>query len=583
MTTQYFVQNQAPKDLDPLAITPHLTTDPNDPNTEYNIATALTDPINDAWFTPMQAGQNVSVTRHNGVHTDTLSPEDVATMIAEVANPDEDSNTTGTAENADVTRLTEALSVHALSNHRLPADRLFVSQALGRCRLPAAGPLVTYTTSQDIIPTAKALCSDQSLPNWDMFFTAIASTFDPHVYGVGMLGKPQFDDFKQHLANLAQALGNNLSNDTQVKLRQFQNIDFDGLTEAQLLRNDCFDYTDDYSYARVLIYAVHSWVQNQHANGTANTPATALGTLMPFSLAETVMPEAIVFVNVDAHAHTSARIIDAEWKNIVDSVNMVQPPVSLRNINSLTATAVQMKKVTAEAVRAKRRMKDPATKREIPPLVTTQPKVVDIAKSVDRLVTRMGQVAKSQNTFKAKTKTRSKPSRRRPDNVDARGTRIKKTFYPDIHFYADCSGSMSVDNFEGIAKTIAMVAAKRKVNIYFTSFSDVLSQDVLIPAAGKSPSEIMRIIRNIPKVGGGTNFEIIWDHINESPERSQRCNIIATDFEFYPHSNAKHSKNTFYAPCDMGDWDMVKNSIEYFTKSMMPIDATIPGRILGVY
>ena len=328
---------------------------------------------------------------------------------------------------------------------------------------------------------------------------------------------------------------------------------------------------------------MHSWVQTQQANGSANTPATTLGTIMPFALSQVVMPEAIVFVNVDAHAHTSARVIDTEWKNIVDSINMAQPPISLRNINSLTTTTVQMKKVTAAAVRAKRRMKDPATKREIPPLVKAQPKVVDIAKSVDKLITRMGQVAKSHNTFKAKTKTRSKPSRRRPSNIDARGTHTKKTFYPDIHFYADCSGSMSVDNFEGIAKTIAMVASKRKVNIYFTSFSHILSQDVLIPAAGKSPSEIMQIIRNIPKVGGSTNFEIIWDHINESPERSKRCNIIATDFEFYPYKGAKHSKNTFYAPCDMGNWNMVKNSIQDFTRNMMSIDPSIPGRILGVY
>lgn len=583
MTAQYFVQNQAPKDLDPLSITPQLTTDPNDPDTEYNIAVALTEPIEKAWFTPMQAGQDVSVTRHNGIHTDTLGVEDVASMICDVTNPDEDSNTTGAGENADVAQLTEALSVHALSAHKLPAEQLFVSQALGRCRLPAPGPLVTYTTSQDIIPTAKTLCSDQSVSNWDMFFTAIAGTFNPHIYGVGMLGKSQFDDFKQHLANIVQVLGNNITSDTHVKLQQFQRIDLDGLTEAQLLRNNCFDYTDDYSYARVLIYAVHSWVQTQQANGSANTPATTLGTIMPFALSQVVMPEAIVFVNVDAHAHTSARVIDTEWKNIVDSINMTQPPISLRNINSLTTTTVQMKKVTAAAVRAKRRMKDPATKREIPPLVKAQPKVVDIAKSVDKLITRMGQVAKSHNTFKAKTKTRSKPSRRRPSNLDARGTSTKKTFYPDIHFYADCSGSMSVDNFEGIAKTIAMVASKRKVNIYFTSFSHILSQDVLIPAAGKSPSEIMQIIRNIPKVGGGTNFEIIWDHINESPERSKRCNIIATDFEFYPYKGAKHSKNTFYAPCDMGNWDMVKKSIQDFTRNMMSIDPSIPGRILGVY
>src|SRR5699024_11478081 len=117
---------------------------------------------------------------------------------------------------------------------------------------------------------------------------------------------------------------------------------FNALTEVQLLRNNCFDSTDEYIYARVLIYAVHSWVQTQQANGSANTPATTLGTVMPFALSQVVMPEAIVFVNVDAHAHTSARVIDTEWKNIVDSLNLTPAPVSLCNLNSLTTTTVQL-------------------------------------------------------------------------------------------------------------------------------------------------------------------------------------------------------------------------------------------------
>lgn len=583
MATQYFVNNQAPHDLDPMAITPPLATDPNAPGEEYHIHNALETPIDDAWFTPMQSGQAVTANRVDGINTEALTPARVAELIGEVTNPDEDINTSDAADNADILRMAEALGVHAREQHKLSAEQLFVSQALGRCRLPAPGPLVAYTVGQDIIPTAKTLCSDQSLANWDMFFTAIASIYNPHILGVAMLGSQQFNEFKVHVDNIVRTLGSKLTNDTQRKFRQFQSITLDGLTEAQLLRNDCHDTTDDYSYARVLVYAAHSFIQAQHAAGAANTPPTTTAALMPFALSQVVMPEAIVFVNVDAHAHTAARTIDSEWKIIVDSINMVQPPVSLRNINSLKTHALQMKKLSADAVRAKRRAKDPAVKREIPPLASSQPVVIDIAKAIDKLLSRMGQVAKSQNTFKSKVKTRSKPSRRRPSNIDARGTRITKAYYPDIHFYADCSGSMTMDNFEGVAKTIAMVAAKRKVNIYFTSFSHMLSQDVLIPAAGKTPEQIMNIIKGIPKVGGGTDFEIIWDHINDSPERQQRCNIIATDFEFYPHQNAKHSPNTFYVPCDMGDWDTVKGSIEYFTQNMLPIDPAIPGKILAVY
>ena len=105
MTTQYFVSNQAPRDLDPLTIDPPLATDPNDPDKEYNIATALETPINDTWFTPMNAGQPVTVNRVKGTHTEALDPARVAELIAEVANPDEDTNTTDASDNADVLSL----------------------------------------------------------------------------------------------------------------------------------------------------------------------------------------------------------------------------------------------------------------------------------------------------------------------------------------------------------------------------------------------------------------------------------------------------------------------------------------------
>lgn len=579
MSTSFFVSGQKPADLDPLDFPQPLTTDSNDPYSEYNLVNALEGPITNTWFDELNPGTPVKVVRHDGLNSTDLTAHDVAEMIADVINPDEETNTAGAIEHAEVAKLTSQLSIHAMENHKLTAEQIFLSQALGRQRLPAPSPMARYTINQDVIPTAKTLLSSQTSNDWEMFFASIASIWNPRILGVAMLSEVQFEEFKDHLDILTTSLGNKISHDTQAKLFEFKQITLSGLTEALLLRNDFTDYTDDYSFARIMTHAVRGFIFSRTSSATGNSDTA----LMPFDLTQVIMAEAVVFVNVDAHAHASSKTIAKEWKLIVDSLNMVQPPLSLNKINKLTTATVQQQKMAADAVRAKKRMREDPKKREIPPLIDHQPTVPQITRKVDSVLTTMGKVQKSQNVFKQRTKTRAKPSRRRPDNLDARGTRSAKQYYPDIHFYADCSGSMTADNFAGITHIIATLASKRKINVYFTSFSHMLSQDVMIKAANKTPQQIISIINSIPKVGGGTDFEIVWDHINESQARQNRMNVIATDFEFWPSSHATHSPNTFYVPCDMGNWDMTKQSIEDFTAQMMPLDPTIPGRILSVY
>lgn len=582
MSTSFFVSGQKPADLNPLDIEQPLAGDPNNPGAEYDIPAVLEKLIEDAWFTPLNTSTPVKVVRNDGLTSHPMGPADVAEMIAEAINPDEDINTTGTLEHSVIAKLTALLSIHAMENHKLPTEQIFLSQALGKLRLPAPGPMVSYTINQDVIPTAKTLLSSQTQQDWEMFFASVASIWAPRIFGVAMLSADQFEQFKSYVDNFTSGISHLISADTRAKLLEFKQITLDGLTESLLLRNDFNDLTDDYSFSRIITHAARAFILSR-TQGTGNT-ATTDTALMPFDLEQLILPEAVVFINVDAHAHSSSKTIAKEWKLIVDSLNSIQPPLSLNKINKLTTMTTRREKMAMDAVRAKRRLdKNDQVKRELPELVDEQPSVPKIARSIDAVLSTMGKVQKSQNIFKQRVRTRAKPSRRRPDNLDARGTRTAKRYYPDIHFYADCSGSITTENFAGITRTVAELASKRGVNIYFTSFSHMLSQDVMIPAANKTPQQIIDIINSIPKVTGGTNFEIIWDHINESRDRQNRMNIIATDFEFSPHRLAKHSPNTFYVPCDMNDWQRVKYYIEYFTKQMMPIDATTPGRVLGVY
>src|SRR5699024_2866 len=128
---------------------------------------------------------------------------------------------------------------------------------------------------------------------------------------------------------------------------------------------------------------------------------------------------------------------------------------------------------------------------------------------------------------------------------------IKNTSYlPDIHLYVDTSGSMSVEDYQMACVMLMEMAHRADVNIYFSSFSDVLSQELLLPTKGRSRQQMATMIAAVPKVTGGTDYHQIWENINASPVRQQRMNIVLTDFEFLPRSGRKvdHPRNIFYAP-----------------------------------
>ena len=580
MSDTFTITGQVPADLDPLDLPTPLTIDSTHPGAEYDMASQLSSVINDTWLQPLNPGTPVSVTHHQGLQSSTLDADDIAAIIAEALSEE----TTSAINHARARELTAQLSIHANTQHNLPAHQFLVSQAFGRIQLPAPSiGRVFYSVNHDIIPAAKNLMSDRSQSAWDKLHTAISAVFTPRIYGVGVISDREFTAFQQHLRQVVATHAAHIDADTHVKLRRFDQLTLDGLTEAQLLRKDDNDHTDEYSYARVLIYAVRDWLTQQRDQAAAAGLNAYDAQLLGFDLQQVLMPEAIVFVNADAHAHSSARTITTEWTEINDALNMIPPPVSLRQINKLTAPVVAQKKLAAMTVRAGRKDQQDDHRRDVQPLTDHQPSVADIGRDVAKMLTTLGNVQRSQNFSRTRSFTRNKPSRRRPNDVDARGMRTTKKYYPDLHFYIDCSGSMSEENFDAAAEVVAQIAADRGINLYVTSFAHFLSQDVLLPTKNRSAAQIKNMIMALPKVYGGTRYEVIWDHISSSQERSHRMNIIATDFEYRPHYNDKHSPNTFYVPCDMGDWSITKDELEGFTQAMLPIDITIPERILGVY
>lgn len=84
---------------------------------------------------------------------------------------------------------------------------------------------------------------------------------------------------------------------------------------------------------------------------------------------------------------------------------------------------------------------------------------------------------------------------------------------PDIHVYIDTSGSISEENYQDAVMMLIRVAKKLNVNLYFNSFSDILSQTTLLKVKDRSPASIWKEFRKVPKVTGGTEFQQVWEYI----------------------------------------------------------------------
>lgn len=164
---------------------------------------------------------------------------------------------------------------------------------------------------------------------------------------------------------------------------------------------------------------------------------------------------------------------------------------------------------------------------------------------------------KTQNQFKIYKKTFNKPNRREPEN-DFKPGKTKRTIYrPDLHLYLDTSGSMSIDDYtKGISATID-IAKQLHTNVYISSFSHVLSEAVLVDGMqSKSKSSLMKKILKLPVVDGGTDFENVYNDIQQRAEKSinshtsPEYSIILSDMEYGFQSSGytvpKYAHNTLH-------------------------------------
>jgi hypothetical protein len=464
----------------------------------------------------------------------------------------------------------------------LPVGEMFAVQAGQQNKWPAPSARVLYTAQNDVIPAAKGLLAGSA--DESSFFASVAYAYHPNTLGFWFQSSAAFDGFKIWLSQQVQTMAGAsvMPPDTLRLLNDFANLSLKGLTESLLLRKDDSEGNEEFSFARLVIRMLMTYVEQQRKQASAGQPPAAVETgVMPFTLGELFCPRSLVLVNVEAHARATSTKVTSEWNLINQSLASPVKVVSNAALSKLTSLPRAAAK--AAAMGAKQQPGQPGSRSAQVKFRKQPPSKLDLFKDITRVLRRMGKVNKSQNIYRTTKTTFLKANRRNPDDFNKPGRITSVQYMPDLHIYIDTSGSISEENYQEAVLMLIKIAKKLNVNLYFNSFSHMLSQETLLKVENKSTRQIWNEFRKVPKVTGGTEFKQIWDYINASPKRKRQLSLMITDFEWPPPSRREeHPPNLYYAPCSAMDWKYMVRSAEDYANAMQHIDPSIRQKLLGM-
>lgn len=547
------VSNQKPVELSP--IYSPVTTGDFHPE-EYLVQTIH------QLFNPLNPNQPVTFTAGGNNLTET----DVADYFLKCLGVIYDATAQASAK-----EILHQTAVYFNKNTSLSIDEMFFVQSLVKTKLPEPNANVIYQPGTDVIPAARQFLAGKV--DWDMWFASLTGFARPKTLGFSFATEQSFEDFKSWLLNITTPLLAALPADTVQMLQQFQTLKLNGLTESLKLRNDDTENNEENSFARLIIAYLMLY-----ATQVSQTEFS----VMPFVISELYCPQTIVFINIEKHAKATAREIDTEWNIIKQSIQQNIPMISNKQLNKLTATQRALHKAAAMANANMQTMQQMQAQRAARTRFSSkQPTARDLTRIIKKVIKKMATVSHSMNVYKSTKATYQKPNRRDPDDFNKMGKTTSTKYRPDIHLYIDTSGSISEDNYASTMKACIVMAKKMNVNLYFNSFSHVLSQTTKLNVKDRSYDAIYREFQKTDKVTGGTDYEPIWHFINRSKKRKAELSIIITDFEYYPPNHyVEHPKNLYYIPCANMSWSSIVGAADSFVKNMQHIEPLVRERLL---
>ena len=539
-------------------------------NGDYDPVPAIRKALVKPLFKPMRKGGTVSATDSTGK---AVSKDDVLNLLMSTLGEQ-----VNAASEAEMKSLLQQGLVNYDQTTPLLVNEAFVVQAAHAHRLPHPGPRTLYTAAHDVIPSAKNLIGGHAKDDGE-FFASLAYTYSPEALGFWFRSAADFDDFNAWVVQQIATLAPVLPGETTNLMSKFTQTNLKGLVEGYVLRKDDGDATEEYSFARVI---VHLLMQYQRLNAATWGADPAMGTL-PFVMSELFNPRTLVLVNVEAHARSSTRKVDNEWKLINASISSPVKIISNKALSKLTALPRALAKASARAATAQSNRAAAAGRSAKIVFRKQEPSKVDIENGVLRVLKSMKEVNRSLNILKKSKTSFAKANRRDPMDYNRPGRITSTHFLPDLHVYVDTSGSISEVHYQEAVLMLIRLAKKLNVDLYFNSFSHVMSQEVVLRTKDKSVAQIWSEFRKVPKVAGGTDFKQIWEYVNASEKRKRRMSLVVTDFGFVaPTQRMQHPRNLYYAPCSSMDWTTIKAYAEGFAQSMRHIEPAIAQRLIGM-
>lgn len=532
----------------------------------YNVDNTLNQIITDKIFNPLSVNNPVvikDVKSGNNLDTSNLNSL-FKTAFEETYNQNKESYIKEL--------LSKTLFTYNVSTN-LPFNYIYQIESAFKEKMPEPSIGVIYTPLYDVIPNTKSFLAGQS--SKDVLLASYSFTLRANTFGIAFANEIEFNNFKDYLNAQSGQYKANLNQETLDLLTDFNSLKLNRLSESLLLREDQSEALDPYSFARILTKTLLDYEKDLNAQDSGQRQMATL----PFTLSEFLIPQTMVFFNLEALSQAKPANIGREFDIIAKSLSNRPKMISMGKLTKLT-TAQRAQANLVQAL-GKGQGKTGFVQRRSKLIFRKSPpnkrfKITMLTK----ILKRMSFVNRSQNAYKKTVKTYQKPNRRDPNDYNKAGKIASTRYKPDLHLYIDTSGSISEKDYkEGVELCIA-IAKKLNVDLYFNSFSHVLSQTTLLKTKDKSKTSLYRIFRNTPKVSGGTDYANIWEFINSSKNRGQELSIVITDFGYTaPTRYIKHPKNLYYIPTNT-DYSSLKHEAQKFIASMKHNDPNIRSKIL---
>lgn len=426
-----------------------------------------------------------------------------------------------------------------------------------------------YTIATDVMPACTNLY--EGTGSREELLASLGFVFHPVTAGFYFRDESVFESYKAFLSNFLLPIQKQISKADSVTLADVQQMKLDDLLAGFWLRGDITSGNKSYSFQRIIYSSLLEF-----ASGCSDEECGVL----PFSVSEFFCPKSITLINLQNHAEASEMSIRMAWTEHLNALTTPVQPISGQKMSQLNVYATDLNHSFANAQKdladfLKQKNADPMLRMN-QTFSKTRPTPKFYMKKIDRHIQHMKDCDRSQNVYKRQAKSYAKPNRRSPDDPNRKGIKKKKFYKPDIHIYADTSGSISEEDYITSCEMAVLIAQKWDVDLYFNSFSHELSETSRIKVKGRSTKQVLDHIHNLNKVTGGTDYEPVWDYINASKKRRKELSIVISDFEVsVPSYGIKHPQNILYIPCALTDWNCIRKNAERFALSMYRYDPAI--------